>query len=47
MTSKEFNLLAAMLVELLKEGKTEKVIELLENAIENNSKSTSSTNDNN
>lgn len=38
MTAKEFNLLASLLIELLKEGKTEKVVELLENAVENNSK---------
>ena len=37
MTSKEFDLLITMILEMLKEGKTEKVIELLEKAIKKDS----------
>ena len=36
MTSKEFDLMIDLMLELLKDGKTEKVIELLEKAKENN-----------
>ena len=36
MTSKEFDLMIDLILELLKEGKTEKVIELLEKAKESN-----------
>lgn len=37
MTSKEFDLLITMILDMLKEGKTEKVIELLEKAIKKDS----------
>ena len=36
MTSKEFDLMIDLMLELLKDGKTEKVIELLEKAKESN-----------
>ena len=36
MTSKEFNLLITLVIELLKAGKTDEVIRILEDAKENN-----------
>lgn len=35
MTSKEFDLLITMIIEMLKDGKTEKVIEILEETKKN------------
>lgn len=37
MMNKEFDLLITMILEMLKEGKTEKVIELLEKAVKKGS----------